>query len=99
MTGPSSLGVTAGNSFNVTIKVEDWFGNVADVDWPCTLTASDGQNVIVSPITLNDGEATASVTLDKADSVTLTASINSGRAVGTSAAFPGSMARRRSRSQ
>ena len=86
VTGPSSASVVAGTAFNVTITAEDANG---DPEWtdalPVTLKASDGQTVFSSPITLKNGTTTVSVTIDKVDKVSLTAT--SGSIKGTSSTF------------
>jgi predicted outer membrane repeat protein len=75
VTGPSAAGVVAGSAFNVTITAEDANGDPELTGaWPVTLTSLDGQTVHASPITLEDGTATVSVVLDKADSTSLKAS-------------------------
>ena len=82
LSGPGSSGEVAGTPFNLTIKAEDSLGNVVTSDdSTVTLSSSDGQFIFVSPITLHDGTATVSVNLDKADSLTLTAT--SGTLTGT----------------
>ena len=86
VTGPSSAGVVAGSTFNVTITAEDANGDPELTGaWPITLTASDGQTVHSSPITLSNGTATVGVTLDKAEKLSLTAA--SGSITGTSSPF------------
>jgi len=66
---------TAGSGFTVTVTAKDVFGNTATgFDDGVTLTSSDGQPVnLLSPLVLNDGTAEATITLDRADTVTLTA--------------------------
>ncbi len=66
---------TAGTGFAVTVTAADAFGNtVSDFQGSVTLTCSDGQPVfILSPLEFNNGTAVATITLDRADTVTLTA--------------------------
>jgi len=86
VTGPSAAGVVAGSAFNVTITAEDANGDPELTGaWPVTLTSLDGQTVHASPITLEDGTATVSVVLDKADTTALKAS--DGPIMGTSSSF------------
>jgi Calpain family cysteine protease/Putative Ig domain len=78
---------TAGAHFTVTIKAKDAFGNTATgFSGTLALTASDGQSVYLAatPIFTN-GAATATVTLDIAHAVTLTAT--SGNIHGTGGAI------------
>ncbi len=77
-----------GAPFTVTITAEDRYGNtVSGYNGPVTLTSSDGQTILGLPasITLSNGSATVTVTLDKANNVTLTAS--AGSVQGTSSAI------------
>ncbi len=76
---------TAGTVFLVKVTAEDASGNtVSGFNGGVTLTSSDGQPVmIVSPLVFNDGTAEASVMLDTADTVMLTAA--SGTIKGASA--------------
>lgn len=86
VSGPTSAGETAGKAFQVTIKSESSSGKTNTGDnHSVTLTSSDGQKVIASPIKLKKGKATVSVVLDTADSTTLTAS--EGSITGTSSSF------------
>jgi hypothetical protein len=65
---------TAGAAFTVNITADDKFGNlVTSLNGPITLTASDGQTVIQSagPVTLNGGVGSATVSLDREDTLTL----------------------------
>jgi len=66
---------TAGVSFNVSIKAMDAYGNTVNgFSGTVTLTSSDGQTVYLAATPVfSHGTANAVVTLDKADSVTLTA--------------------------
>ena len=66
---------TAGTGFAVTVTAADAFGNtVSDFQGSVTLTCSDGQPVfILSPLEFNNGTAVATITLDRADTVALTA--------------------------
>ena len=75
---------TAGTGFAVTVTARDAFGNTATgFDDGVTLTSSDGQPVkLLSPLVFNDGTAVATITLDMADTLTLTAT--SGTIQGTS---------------
>ncbi len=75
---------TAGTGFNVTLAAEDNYGNtVTSFSGSVTLTASDGQtvNLSASPV-FSNGTALVAVTLNTADTVTLTAA--SGMVHGTS---------------
>src|SRR5208337_3701637 len=75
---------TAGTGFAITVTARDAFGNRATgFDDGVTLTSSDGQPVnLLSPLVFNNGTAEATITLDRADTVTLTAT--SGTIQGTS---------------
>src|SRR5207302_1916623 len=66
---------TAGVGFSVTVRPSDAFGNTIDYSGPVGLASSDGQVVHLSPapFTLTHGSGTATVALDVAHSVTLTA--------------------------
>jgi hypothetical protein len=67
--------VTAGTSFNVAISAQDKYGNTATShSGPVTLACSDHQTVAVAPpgVTLVNGTANVAVTLNNADTVTLT---------------------------
>ncbi len=85
----SSLGVsapgtaTAGTGFSITVTGSDPYGN--GYNGSITLSTNDGQAVTPSTVTLVNGTATVGVTLDKADSVKLTAT--SGAVSGTSSSF------------
>ncbi len=77
---------TAGMSFNVTITAEDRLGNtVTNYSGPVAITSSDGQAISYSPasITWTNGVAQVGVTLDSANTVTLSAGL--GSVQGTSA--------------
>jgi hypothetical protein len=68
---------TAGTGFRVTITAKDPYGNTAaSYSGTVTLSSSDGQAVHVYPATVRlvNGPAAVTVTLDTADTVTLTAS-------------------------
>ncbi len=68
------LQAVAGTAFNVTFTAKDAFGNVATgFNGPVTLSSSGGQTVAPGTVTLTNGVATASVTLDKVGTVTLSA--------------------------
>jgi Ca2+-binding RTX toxin-like protein len=75
VSGPSTA--TAGTGFKVTITARDAFGNaVTSYSGPVTLTSSDGQSLLNLPsggIQLSGGVATVPVTLDRANTVQLTA--------------------------
>jgi hypothetical protein len=63
---------TAGTSFNVTVTAEDAYGNaVKSVNGNVSLSSTDGQSVLPASLTLSNGTATTSVTLDKADALKL----------------------------
>ena len=66
---------TAGTGFAVTVTAADAFGNtVSDFQGSVTLTCSDGQPVfILLPPVFNNGTAVATVALNTADTVVLTA--------------------------
>jgi hypothetical protein len=64
---------TAGTGFTVTILGSDAFGNGANAS--LELYSSDNQPVSPNIISLSNGQATPTVTLDVANSVTLTASV------------------------
>jgi hypothetical protein len=65
---------TAGAAFTVTIAAVDQYGNVAsNYTGSATLTSSDGQAVSPGAATLTNGTATVAVTLDRADTTTMTA--------------------------
>ncbi len=66
---------TAGTGFSVTVTGSDQYGN--GYDGVVTLSASDGQTVTPSTVTLVNGAATVNVTLDKADVITLSATAGS----------------------
>jgi len=68
---------TAGSGFPVTVTAKDAFGNsVSDFQGSVILTCSDGQSVkFLSPLVFNNGTAVATITLDMADTVTLTATL------------------------
>ena len=84
----SPLGMAiAGTAFNVAVTAEDNYGNiVTSFNGSVTLTASDGQTVhlLASPA-FSNGTAILTVTLDTADTLTLTAA--SGAIEGTSPYF------------
>ncbi len=65
---------TAGTAFSITVTGKDQFGN-GRYNGTATLTASDGQTVTPSTVTLINGTATINVTLDKRDNVKLTATV------------------------
>jgi hypothetical protein len=77
-----------GTKFNVTVTAEDKFGNV-DPTYAAvpTFTASDGQTVTVASFSWSSGVGTASLALNVADSLTITASgiISTGVARATTA--------------
>jgi len=65
---------TVGIGFNVTITAKDAFGNtVTGFNGPAYLMSSDGQQVAPVYILLTKGVGTAQVTLNKANTVKLTA--------------------------
>jgi hypothetical protein len=73
----------AGAPFSVSVKALDAAGNpIPSYHGVVTLTASDGQAVYPSAVTLTNGVATASVFLDQTDTLTLTAT--AGTAAGAS---------------
>jgi predicted outer membrane repeat protein len=78
--------VTAGTSFNITIRARSLNGQTnTSYDGSVTLTCSDGQKVSPAAVTLVKGTATVAVTLDTADTVTLTA--RAGTISGVSGSF------------
>jgi hypothetical protein len=65
---------TAGTGLSITITALDQYGNTAtSYAGAATLTSSDGQAAAPAKVTLINGIATTIVTLDTADTVTLTA--------------------------
>jgi len=65
---------TAGSAFDVLVAAKDSFGNaVPSANGSVTLYSGDGQKVQGASVTLNNGVGTAQVTLDVADTLTLTA--------------------------
>lgn len=82
VSAPSSA--TAGTSFKVTITAKDAYGNtVAGFSGAVTLTSSDGQKVnLAAAPTFSGGMATVTVTLNTANTLTLT--VSSGAAHGNS---------------
>jgi Calpain family cysteine protease len=66
---------TAGSSFDVTIMAKDLYGNtVTGFSGSVALTSSDAQTVYLAAVpTFSSGAATATVTLNTANTVTLTA--------------------------
>jgi hypothetical protein len=66
--------VTAGSPFNVTVAARDGYGNVVTgFNGTVNLSATDGQHVSPSSITLTNGIGTAMVALDKAGQLRLAA--------------------------
>ena len=76
---PSSA--TAGTAFDITVAATDAYGN--NVAGPLTLTSSDGE-AMPTNISLGNGTATASIVLDRAGSVTLTATAGAAKGVSNS---------------
>jgi Putative Ig domain len=71
---------TLGTGFNVTITAKDKYGN--GITGPISLTSSDGQPVTPATVSLSQGTATTTVTLNNLDTVNLIAT--DGGASGTS---------------
>ncbi len=69
--------VTAGTAFTVTITAQDAFGNtVTAFTGPAFLTSSDGQAVTPVSVALTGGVGSAQVTLAKAGTIQLTATLD-----------------------
>ncbi len=71
--------VTAGAGFTVTVTEHDQYGNVTPDNLTATLASSDGETLSPSTLVFDNetGVATATVTLDKAGTATLTATAGS----------------------
>ena len=86
---------TAGKAFSVTLTALDRNGNrVTSYNGPVTITASDGQPVYLSPgsVTLVNGSAAFTVTLNRADSLNLQASAGSIQGASTLRVSPAAVA-------
>jgi hypothetical protein len=93
LSAPST--VSAGSAFGVTVTAKDAFGNtVTGYKGSATLASSDGQKVVgTQTVSLANGMGTASITLDTADKVTLTASTGSIKGTsGSITVIPGTLA-------
>src|SRR5207248_397580 len=70
---------TAGSGFMLTVTAQDYFGNtVTSLSGPVKLYSSDGQAVTAPSVTLTNGTASLPVTLFKAHTVALTATVTAG---------------------
>jgi hypothetical protein len=67
--------VTAGIAFATTVTIKDAYGN--GYTGPVSLRASDGQSLNVPSFTMSGGRAVLELVLDKADTISLTASAGS----------------------
>jgi hypothetical protein len=67
----TTTALTAGNSFSVTIKARDAYGNLTAYSNPVTLNSSDGRVVASTSVALSNGQGTKSLTASSPGLTTL----------------------------